>query len=108
VIAARPVTVGELVERFADQIPLHSAARKWSTRRHGDADIILPSADKMRFYMLTQYLHWLKCEFEPTGRKTHQTWVRAPGRVCERCGSLFVPEKTTRTCGKLCRGLKAQ
>jgi hypothetical protein len=98
----RPVNIGDLFDRFSGDIPLHSAARKW-TAHVGRKDVELPSAAKMRFYMLTQYLHWLKCSFDPPGRKSHHTWVVAPTVACERCGRLFVTEKTARTCSPKCR-----
>lgn len=108
-IENRPVTVGELVELFGDRIPLHSAARKWAAHYSAGGEVAFPSAGKMRFYMLTQHLHWLHCRFEPAGRKTWQTRVLPVGKICTRCGSVFVNEKNTSTCGVLCPpGLRAQ
>lgn len=99
-----PPSVSELISRFADQIPLHAAARKWGAHVHrrDDPDIELPPAYKMRFYTLTQELHWLGCTFEPPGRKTYDTRVIAHGRVCPHCGELFVAEKRRPVHGTLC------
>ena len=98
-----PLTVGELVDRFADDIPLHAAARKWSAHPHR-RDVELPPAYKMRFYTLTQELHWLGCTFEPAGRgrKTYDTRVIAHGHLCPQCGEMFVAEKRRPVHGVLC------
>jgi hypothetical protein len=99
--SAAPLTVGELVDRFADEIPLHAAARKWTAHVHRkEAD--LPPAYKMRFYTLTQELHWLGCTFEPAGRKTYDTRVFAHGLACVDCGEVFVAERRRPVHGTLC------
>lgn len=82
---------------FADQIPLEAAARKWAA---GRAVARWESPDRMRFYTLTQYLHWLQCSFTPHGqRKTMRTLVHIYARECPHCGSRFVAEKQRKYCG---------
>ena len=82
---------------FADQIPLEAAARKWNAgRRHPSWE----TPDRMRFYALTQYLHWMQCSFEPHGRpKTMRTLVHIKARVCPACGGALVGVRTAKTCG---------
>jgi hypothetical protein len=94
-------TVGELVDRFGDEIPLHHAARKWAMGRQ---ERELPPAYRMRFYTLTQELHWLQCTFEPPGHKTYDTRVVVHGISCPLCGGLFVAEKRRAAHGRLCGG----
>lgn len=102
-----PLTVGELVDRFSDIIPLHAASRKWMAHAHRrDAEVELPPAYKMRFYTLTQELHWLGCTFEPAGRKSYDTRVIAHGHLCPQCGELFVAEKRRPAHGTLCPARK--
>lgn len=96
------MTVGEVIGELADLIPLHHAARKWGSQRIGRA---LASPDRMRFYTLTQYLHWLQCRFENqdgTRNKRHSTIVIISARACSRCGRLFVNEKQRMRCGARC------
>lgn len=97
------VTVGELIDEFADQIPLQAATRKWAAGRSGRP---LISPDRMRFFTLTQYLHWLQCSFATTtGRnKTRATMVTIVARPCEGCGGLSVREKQRPRCGARCPG----
>jgi hypothetical protein len=91
------VSSGELFELFGEQIPLEAAARKWSAGRIAAR---LDTPDRMRFYTLTQYLHWLQCSFTPHGqRKTMRTLVHLHVRKCERCGAGFVAEKGRKSCG---------
>jgi formylmethanofuran dehydrogenase subunit E len=71
-----------------------------SSRRNSEAE--LPPAYKMRFYTLTQELHWLGCTFEPVGRKSYTTLVIAHGHACPQCGELFVAEKRRPVHGTLC------
>lgn len=98
-----PPTVGELVDRFGDQIPLHNAARKWVTHlKYKGADQELPPAYRMRFYTLSQELHWLQCRFNPPGPKNYQTVVIVHGTRCEACGELFVAEKRRPFHGVMC------
>jgi hypothetical protein len=99
------VTVGELVEEFADQIPLHSAARKWTSRGGTSTAGKFASPDHMRFYSLTQYLHWLQCRFrnaDGARNKTRETVVIIHARTCPKCGKLFVQEKKRQSCGVRC------
>jgi hypothetical protein len=104
-----PLTVGELVDRFADAIPLHAAARKWMAHApRREKDVELPPAYRMRFYTLTQELHWLGCTFEPLGRKTYDTRVIAHGHVCAHCGEVFVAEKRRPVHGTACAAKKRQ
>jgi hypothetical protein len=98
-----PPTLGELVDRFGAAIPLHHAARKWSTNRQrkDNPDLVLPPAYRMRFYTLSQELHWLRCGFDPPGRKTYQTTVLVNASKCPQCGEMFVAQKN-RPHGTLC------
>lgn len=85
----------ELFDLFADRIPIETAARKW---RAGNHKRPFGTPDQMRFYTLTQYLHWLQCGFDPPGvRKTYRTMVEVHPRECW-CGRLFVAEKAVRSC----------
>jgi hypothetical protein len=92
------ITVGELCDVFADQIPLHSASRKWLA---GRPSAPFSTPDRMRFYALTQYLHWLGCSFRPDGIKTRTTVVTVRAKDCPVCGQLFVYE-TQQTCSVQC------
>jgi len=88
-------SVGELFELFGDCIAIETAARKW---RAGNRTRLFGTPDQMRFYTLTQYLHWLQCGFEPAGQiKTFRTLVNVHPRRCQ-CGRLFVAEKYRKTC----------
>jgi len=91
------VTVGELADLFADRIPLHTASRKWLAGRPKGP---FASPDHMRFYALTQYLHWIKCGFSERS-KTRTTVVYPRTKGCPVCGRLFVFEREA-TCGSLC------
>jgi hypothetical protein len=94
VLAGRKViTVGELVDVFADQIPLHTATRKWLAGKRPGSGFATP--DRMRFYTLTQYLHWVKCTFsgEPRERKSRTTVVYVRMKECPNCHKPFVAER---------------
>jgi len=100
------LTVGELIERFADQIPLHRASRKWAANQKRAKELKFPSPYKMRSYALTQELHWLQCTFDPPGLKTYQTRVFVNALTCADCGGLFVAEKRRPVHGLLCPARK--
>jgi hypothetical protein len=85
---------------FGDHIPLEAAARKWTAGRQG---VALQSAERMRFYCLTQYLHWLHCSFEPAGRnKTSRTLVNVFSLKCVGCGCTIVSERHRDVCSVKC------
>lgn len=90
---------GELYLLFGNKIPLEAAARKWAAGREVTS---WDSPDRMRFYTLTQYLHWLQCTFTTEGqegrRKTMKTLIHIHPRKCA-CGANFVAEKNRRYCG---------
>jgi hypothetical protein len=98
------VSCGELYHLFGDHIPLEAASRKWAAGR----GVITrwESPERMRFYTLTQYLHWLQCSFTPHGRpKTSRTLVSVYARECPHCHAKFVAEKQVQTCGSQnCKG----
>lgn len=100
-------TVGDLVERFGDQIPLHHASRKWALNHRDKTNLNYPTAYKMRFYTLTQELHWLGCTFDPPGLKSYQTTVFPHGHRCPRCGEMYIAKNKVLTHGTLCRAWKA-
>jgi hypothetical protein len=102
IVDEHEVTIGDLVGQFADLIPLHSASRKWAANQRGRDAIDYPPAHRMRTYTLTQYLHWLKCGFDPPGRKTWSTQVIVRWRFCPVCARVFVAEPHIRTCGAQC------
>jgi ribosomal protein S27AE len=93
-----PITVGNVIDAIAQMIPLHTASRKWAARGNED----FPPAHRMRAYMLTQEMHWLKCSFDPPGRKAWDTKVIVRSRFCPVCGDVFVAEPKARTCGAKC------
>lgn len=95
------VSIGSLVDLFADVIPLHAATRKWALNYRDKAAVKFATPDHMRFYLLTQQLHWLGCSFT-TRLKTRDTMVRIHPRTCPVCGALFVREKQVQTCGVTC------
>lgn len=96
----RPLILGQLIDLFADQIPLHRASRKWLSGHRDKTEYA--TAYKMRVYTLYQELYWLQCRFYPKGSKNYQTIVIPHGAVCPRCGELFVFERTRPVHGMAC------
>ena len=102
-----PITVGELYTRFGETIPLHKASRLWAARQIAEGEeVSFSSAQKMRFYLMTQFLHTLQCSFSDRP-KQWDTVVTLHPKKCRKCGGRFVgPKVGAAFCSRECSGWK--
>jgi len=108
------VRLGDLVELFADRIPLHIAARSWrfhnGAAAHQEREMAGPI--RMRRAALLMELSPYRCDWTPRRQKgvvLKDSAVMVPvGRPCEVCGALYIAQPLTRVCGRVCGGVAAQ
>jgi len=97
------VRVGELVELFADSIPLHHATRIWLSGCRGNR---LDGPLRMRRHCLTFSLRQYDLVWRPArGRRrpiADSDIVIPQARACIRCGTPFFATRQTVNCGRSC------
>jgi hypothetical protein len=96
-----PVRVGELMELFADTIPLHHATRIW--QNHSSR---LDGPIRMRRACLTSTLRGYELDWQPAlgrGRRIADSDIIIPlGRPCGYCGKPYFAQRETLHCGRSC------
>ena len=104
----QPLRVGDLVEAYADRIPLHLAARLWRFRNgkaQGERELSGPKHMRRAAFLTTlgtyKGIEWTPARFH--GRLVADHAVIVPvGRPCIRCGKLYIQKDAARYCGRQC------
>jgi hypothetical protein len=94
-------TLGAIFDAVADDMPLHTATRRWVIRNNYTSP---SSPHRMKWHLMLSALHSADVSIADLRRKPlpRETAVSVRGSVCPICGNLFVRQFKTAQCSYVC------
>ena len=102
----KPTTLGDIYDRVAALMPMHTVARMWCARANKDNTLASPA--EMRWHLMITTLHCYDATLDKPRRKgrsgklPRETVVVVNPTTCPQCGKLFVILSGSTFCSRGC------